>query len=124
MRPSRSVRVLIALFNTIAAAGLALYGSSLPAHLRQGDLVTVGWGAAIAAAVALVAVVLDAPLPGWIAVGYLVWAGLLAGVAFAIVFLALAVSLFPLVPRPGGSTAKGVLVAAVAAGALALLRGS
>lgn len=115
--------MFIALFNTAIAVALAAYGSTLPAHARRGDLlITVGWGAAIAAAVALAAVVLELPLPGWVAIGYLLWAGLLAGAALAVVFLALAVSLVPVLPRPGGSTARGLLVAAVTAAGIALLR--
>ena len=122
MRTPRGLRIFIALFNTAAALGLALYGSSLAPAVRRGDLlVMVGWGAAVAAAVALVAVLLEAPLPGWLAIGYLLWAGLLAGVAFALVFLALAVSLAPVLPRPSGSLGRGLLLAGGTAVAIALV---
>lgn len=123
MPAPRPLRVFIALFNALVAIALAAYGTTLPVQAWRGDLlVTVAWGAAIAAGVALIAVLLELPLPGWVAVGYLLWAGLLAGVALAIVFVALAVSLMPVLPRPGGSTGRGLLVAVGTAAAIALIR--
>ena len=126
MRVSRGLRVVIGLFNTVAAGALAAYGSAFPfSFIRREDLafhLTTAWAAAGAAAVATFAIAFDLALPAWIALGYLFWVALLAGHALAIVFLALAISLAPVLPRPGRSLSGGFAVAVVTAAALALLR--
>ncbi len=67
-------------------------------------------------------IAIDLALPAWIALGYLLWAALLAGHPLSLVFLALAVSLAPVLPRPGKSLAFGFAVAAITALAVVVLR--
>lgn len=126
MRASRAARLFIAFFNTLAAAAIAAYGTAFPLPLLEGGQLrfhlTAAWTAALAAALATLAIALDLAVLGWAAVGYLLWVSLLAGHAFSLVFLALAVSLAPVLPRPGGSLGTGLAIAALAAAALTLLR--
>ncbi len=126
MRASRGLRLFVGVFNTLAAAALAAYGSAFPfAFVRQTELafhLTTAWGAAGAAAIATLAIALDLAILGWIALGYLLWVALLAGHALSLIFLALAVSLSPVLPRPGGSLFQGVAIAAITALAIVFLR--
>ena len=124
MLAPRPIRFFVALFDALAAVGVAAYGSALPL-VRGGDLplhLTASWGAVLAALLALVAVTFDLAILGWIAVGYLLWAGLLAGHALSLLFVALAISLAPVVPRPGGSLLQGVVVALGTAAVIAVVR--
>lgn len=127
MRAGRRLRLFIGVFNTLAAAALAAYGTAFPfPFLRSVDLpfqLTASWAAAGAAALATLAIALDLALLGWVALGYLLWAALLAEHALSLVFLALALSLAPVLPRPGGSLVEGLAVAMITAVAVALLRG-
>jgi hypothetical protein len=123
---SRGARFFIASINTAAAAGLAAYTSAFPiAFVRRPELgfhIASSWVAVAAAFGAAVAVALDLALLGWIAVGYLLWLALLAGHALSLVYLALAVSLAPVLPRPDGSLAQGLAIAAITALAVVTLR--
>lgn len=74
------------------------------------------WGSAAAAALAAAVVVAGGPAAlGWAAVGYVAFAGLLVAARPHVILLALAVALIPLVPRPHGSLALGLLVAVAVA---------
>ncbi len=125
MRVSRPLRLGIGLFNTLAACALAAYGGALPLALsRRGELafhLTTAWGAALAAGVATIAIALDLATLAWIALGYLLWVSVLAGHAFSLVFLALALSLAPVLPRPRGSLFGGLALAGVTALAISVL---
>jgi hypothetical protein len=122
----RSARFFIGAFNTVAAAALAAYSSAFPfAFVRRPELafhIATSWLAALAAFAATIAIALDLAVVGWAAVGYLLWIALFAGHALSIVYLALAVSLAPVVPRPRKSLAEGLAIAAIAVVVLILLR--
>ena len=126
MRASRPLRLFIGVFDTLVAAAMAAYGSAFSfVFVRRAELnfhVTTAWAAAGAAALATVAIALDLAVVAWIALGYLLWAALLAGHVFSFVFLALAVSLAPALPRPGHSLARGVLVALLTAVVITVVR--
>lgn len=123
---SRGVRVFIGSFNTVAAVGLAAYGAARPfAFIPRAQLAfhaTTSWFAALAALVATIAIAFDLAVVAWVAVGYLLWIGLLAGHALSLVYLALALSLVPVVPRPQGSLWQGLAVAAITALAITMIR--
>lgn len=125
MRASRALRLFIGAFNTVAAAAIAAYGTAVPVpSLRSEDLTLhlgTAWGAVVAAAIATLSIALGLALVGWAAIGYLLWLALFAGHAFSLVFLALAISLAPVVPRPGGSVWQGLAVAAATTVLLVLL---
>lgn len=113
----RWARLLVVVVNTFAAIGVAAYASASPIARRHDAALhlSAAWGAALAAILALVAVVVDAATLGWVAVGYLLWAAVLGASSLGVVFLALAVSLMPVVPRPRGSLGQGLIVAFVTA---------
>lgn len=114
---SRSLRLFVAAFDALIALGLAAFGTAVP-ELRRAELfshLAGAWGAALAALLAFVAVASDRPFVGWGAVGYLLWAALLSEHAFGLAFLALALSLAPVLPRPGGSLLRGLGMALVVA---------
>jgi hypothetical protein len=122
----RGARFFIGAFNTVAAAALAAYSSAFPfAFIRRPELafhLATSWLAALAALAATVAIALDLAIVGWIAVGYLLWIALLAGHALSIVYLALALSLAPVLPRPQRSLGQGLAVAAITALVIAIAR--
>ncbi|HYY54078.1 MAG TPA: hypothetical protein VFA01_01745 [Candidatus Dormibacteraeota bacterium] len=126
MPVSRGARFFIGAFNTAAAVALAAYSSAFPLQLvRRPELafhVTTSWLAALAALAATAAIAFDLAVVGWVAVGYLLWIALLAGHALSLLYLALAVSLAPVVPRPEKSLAQGFAIAAITVVVLVLLR--
>lgn len=74
------------------------------------------WGSAVAAiVVALVVAVRGSGAVAWVAIGYLLYAALLAATQATVFILALAVALVPIAPRPRGSLAYGILIATAAA---------
>ena len=124
----RAARFLVAAFDTAVAAGLAGYTSAFPlAFVRRSELTfhaTTSWLAVLAALVATVSIAADLALLGWIAIGYLVWLALFAGHALWLLYLALAVSIAPVLPRPRRSLGRGLAIAAVTAVALLLFHES
>lgn len=123
MRAPRPLRIFVALFNTIVALALAGFINIGPQALRPEVAAAspLTWWVAGAAATALLAVLLDAAVLGWMAIGFLLFAAL-SGVVLpvGVLFLALAVSLTPVLPRPGGSVLAGLLIAAGTAAAVAV----
>lgn len=74
------------------------------------------WGSAGAAALAAMVVATRGPATiAWIAIGYIVFAALLAVDPPQLIVLTLAVALMPVVPLPRGSLALGLTIAAGAA---------
>ncbi|HET8568243.1 MAG TPA: hypothetical protein VFM93_04585 [Candidatus Limnocylindria bacterium] len=74
------------------------------------------WGSAAAAAVAAMVVAIGgSPYIGWTAIGYILFAGLLALGRPQLVVLSLAVALMPVMQRPRGSLLLGLAVAALGA---------
>ena len=106
-------RTWVAAFDAVA---MAIY-----AYLNTGgfgDLVPdlVLWGSAAAASMAAFVVATNGPgTLGWIAIGYVLFAGLLVLDRPEVLLIALAVALMPVVQRPRRSLALGIVVAALAA---------
>jgi hypothetical protein len=107
------VRAAVAAFDAVA---MAVY-----AYLQTGGFGNPGidlmlWGSAVAAAVAAFVVATNGPATlGWIAIGYILFAGLLLTESPQLLLVALAIALIPVVQRPRGSLAIGILVATVSA---------
>ncbi len=109
---SAGVRAGIAAFDAVA---MAVY-----AYLATGGFGNFGtdlilWGSAAAAALTAFVVSTNGPaILGWIAIGYILFAGLLIA-GPELVLIALAFALMPVVQRPRGSLALGISTAAVSA---------
>lgn len=85
---------------------------------RIGDPVgdVVFWGSAAAAALAAMVVAMKGPATiAWVAIGYIVFAGLLAVDPPQLIVTSLAFALMPLVPRPRESLAIGLTIASATA---------
>ena len=110
---SPTIRAAVAAFDAVAMAVFA--------YLRTGGFGNPGidlvlWGSAAAAAVTAFVVATNGPaVLGWIAIGYILFAGLLLTEAPQLLLLALAIALMPVVQRPRGSLAVGIVVATVSA---------
>ena len=109
---SAGLRAGIAAFDAVA---MAVY-----AYLATGGFGNFGtdlilWGSAAAAAITAFVVSTNGPaILGWIAIGYILFAGLLIA-GPELVLIALAVALMPVLQRPRGSLALGISTAAVSA---------
>ena len=109
---SSTLRAGVAAFDAVA---MAVY-----AYVATGGFGNIGtdlilWGSAVAAAVAAFIVSTNGPaVLGWIAIGYILFAGLLIA-GPELVLIALAVALMPVVQRPRDSLALGITVAALSA---------
>jgi hypothetical protein len=109
---SSTVRAGIAAFDAVA---MAVY-----AYLATGGFGNLGtdlilWGSAAAAALAAFVVSTNGPAAlGWIAIGYILFAGILIA-GPELVLITLAVALMPVVQRPRGSLVLGISIAVVAA---------
>lgn len=109
---SAGLRAAIAAFDAVA---MAVY-----AYMATGGFGNFGtdlilWGSAAAAALAAFVVSTNGPaILGWIAIGYILFAGLLIA-GPEVVLIALAFALMPVLQRPRGSLAIGISTAAVSA---------
>jgi len=111
---TRTLRLFAAAFDTVAMAGVAYVdtGGRFARDLAEYVL----WGSVVAAALCtLVIATSGAAGLAWAAIGYVAFGGVLTSGSphWGLVLLALA--LMPLVPRPNGSLAYGLGIAAVAA---------
>lgn len=110
---SPTVRAAVAAFDAVAMAVLA--------YLQTGGFGNPGidlmlWGSAAAAAIAAFVVATNGPaVLGWIAIGYILFAGLLLTDAPQVLLIALAIALMPVVQRPRNSLAFGIVVATLSA---------
>ncbi|HTJ61080.1 MAG TPA: hypothetical protein VL333_07825 [Candidatus Saccharimonadales bacterium] len=110
---SPTLRASVAAFDAVAM--------SVFAYLQTGGFGNPGidlmlWGSAAAAAVAAFVVATNGPgLLGWIAIGYILFAGILLTDAPQLLLIALAIALMPVVQRPRNSLAIGVVVATLSA---------
>jgi hypothetical protein len=110
---SANLRAGVAAFDAIAM--------SIYAYLQTGGFGNPGidlmlWGSAAAAAIAAFVVATDgAAVLGWIAIGYILFAGLLLTTAPQLLLVALAVALMPVVQRPRSSLAFGIVIATISA---------
>jgi hypothetical protein len=74
------------------------------------------WGSAAAAALAAMVVATKGPATiAWVAIGYIVFAGLLAVEPPQLIVTSLAFALMPVVPRPRDSLAIGLTIASATA---------
>ena len=109
---SSTLRAGVAAFDAIAMAVYAYVATGGFGNVAT-DLIL--WGSAAAAAIAAFVVSTNGPaVLGWIAIGYILFAGLLI-TGPELVLVALAVALMPVVQRPRGSLAIGIVVAALSA---------
>jgi hypothetical protein len=110
---SPTIRAAVAAFDAVAMAVFA--------YLQTGGFGNPGidlmlWGSAAAAAVAAFVVATSGPsVLGWIAIGYVLFAGVLLTDAPQLLLLALAIALMPVVQRPRNSLALGIVVATLSA---------
>ncbi len=110
-------RTLVAVFDATAMAVYALYVTGGRFGGALADLVM--WGSAAAAAVAAMVVATRGPATlAWIAIGYILYAGLLVLEVPHLIVTSLAFALMPIVPRPRESLALGLTVASGTALAL------
>ena len=111
---TRTTRALAAGFDAVVMVFAAYAETGGRFALVSADLVL--WGSAIAAALCAYLAWSDHwPEVAWIAIGYVLFGALLTRGSPHWILLGLAVALMPLVPRPRGSVALGLGVAAVAA---------
>jgi hypothetical protein len=110
---SPTLRAAVAAFDALAMAAFA--------YLQTGGFGNPGidlmlWGSAAAAAVAAFVVATNGPaIMGWIAIGYILFAGILLTDAPQLLLVALAIALMPVVQRPRNSLAFGIVVATLSA---------
>lgn len=110
----RTARIGVATFDAavMTVAAYQITGGRIGQPLADEVL----WGSAIAASVVALVVAVDGPaVVAWAAIGYVLHAALLATEQPNLVLLALAIALMPVVPRPRGSLAFGIVVATAAA---------
>lgn len=119
-RIGKAARFFAAGFDA-AAMGVLAYtetGGRFAASLTEYLL----WGSVVGAAVcALVIATERLPELAWIAIGYVLFGGLLTSGSPHYGFILLALALAPMVPRPRGSLALGIGVAAASAFAARVL---
>ncbi|HSW95834.1 MAG TPA: hypothetical protein VLI88_06720 [Patescibacteria group bacterium] len=110
---SPTLRASVAAFDAVAMAVFA--------YLQTGGFGNPGidlmlWGSAAAAAVAAFVVATNGPgVLGWIAIGYILFAGILLTDAPQLLLVALAIALMPVVQRPRNSLAFGIVTATLSA---------
>jgi hypothetical protein len=96
--------VAMAVYAYVATGGFGNFGTDL-----------ILWGSAAAAALTALVISTNGPAAlGWIAVGYILFAGVLVA-GPELVLIALAVALMPVLQRPRGSLALGISISLVAA---------
>jgi hypothetical protein len=118
---TKTLRLFAAAFDTVAMAGVAYVETG--GHLAQDLAEYVLWGSVLAAAVCAVVIATNGAALAWVAIGYVVFGGLLTAGSPHWGLMLLALALMPLVPRPSGSVALGLGIAAVAAFASRLIIG-
>ncbi len=113
-RMGKTARFLVAGFDTAAMGVLAFNetGGRFAASLADYTL----WGSVLAAAICAIVILADSLAPlAWIAIGYMLFAGLLTQGSPHFGFVLLALALAPMVPRPRASLIPGSGIAAVSA---------
>lgn len=109
-----SARLVTAAFDAIAMVAVAFTitgGSFADPHA---DLVL--WGSAAAAVVAAITVLTGgSAVVGWMAVGYVLFAAILAAVRPVPLLFLLAVAYMPILDRPRGSVALGLAISVLTA---------
>jgi len=119
-RTGKAARSVAAGFDTIAMGALAY--SATGGEIAATATEWVLWGAVLAAAVCMLVIALDGPPEiAWVAIGYVLFGGLLTSGSPHFGFILLALALAPMVPRPRDSLTLGLGIAAVAAVASRIL---
>ena len=114
MRLSKLARFFCAGFDTVAMGGIARLETNGRFPETLGDYVL--WGSVLAAAIcAIVIATSSLATVAWVAIGYVLFGGLLTPSSPHIGFVLLALALMPLVPRPRDSLSLGIGIAAVSA---------
>jgi len=113
-----SARAVAAAFDAIAMVAVAFTVTGGSLADREVDLVI--WGSAAAAVVAALTILTRGPATlGWVAVGYVLFAAVLAAVRPVPLLLLLAVAFMPILDRPRGSLLLGAGISILAAVAIA-----
>ena len=113
-RMGRAARLFAAGFDTVAMGVLAYNetGGRFAATFTEYVL----WGSVLAAAICTLVILLESLAPiAWMAIGYVLFGGLLTQGSPHFGFVLLAIALAPMVPRPRGSLSLGIAIAAVSA---------
>ena len=113
-RLGKAARFFAAGFDTVAIGVLAFNetGGRFAATFAEYVL----WGSVIAAAICAVVILVDGLAAiAWVAIGYILFGGLLTQGSPHFGFVLLALALGPMVPRPRDSLALGIGIAAVSA---------
>ncbi len=119
-RTGKAARSVAAGFDTIAMGALAYNTTGGPVAATATEWVL--WGAVLAAAVCTLVIAFDGPPEiAWVAIGYVLFGGLLTSGSPHFGFILLALALAPMVPRPRDSLTLGLGIAAVAAVASRIL---
>lgn len=113
-----TLRAVVASFDAIAMVALAFTVTG--ASLADPTTNVIVWGSAAAAVAAALVVLTRGPaMLGWAAVGYVIFAALLVSARPVPLLLLLAVAFMPILERPRGSLALGLVIALFTAGILA-----
>jgi hypothetical protein len=113
-RMGRTARFLAAAFDTAAMGALAINETGGRIVVTFTEYVL--WGSVLAAAIcALVILVEGLAALAWIAIGYVLFGGLLTQGSPHFGFVLLALALAPMVPRPRESLSLGIGIAAASA---------
>ena len=110
----KAARFFAAGFDTVAIGILAFNetGGRFAASFAEYVL----WGSVVAAAICALVILMENLAPvAWIAIGYVLFAGLLTQGSPHYGFVLLALALAPMVPRPRSSLILGIGIAAVSA---------
>lgn len=110
---SHGVRAAVAAFDALAMAAFA--------YVQTGGFGSLGvdlmlWGSAAASAITAFVIAMDGPaVVGWIAIGYILFAGILLTDTPQLLVVALAIALMPVLQRPRSSLALGIAIATISA---------
>ena len=113
-RMGKAARFFAAGFDAIAIGVLAWSetGGRFAATFTEYVL----WGSVLAAAVCALVILVEGLAPlAWVAIGYILFGGLLTPGSPHFGFVLLAIALAPMVPRPRASLSLGIGIAAVSA---------
>jgi hypothetical protein len=111
---SHFTHTLVAAFDAAAMSIFAYINTA--GSFGQLDTDILLWGSAGAASLAAFVVATNGPgVLAWTAIGYILFAGILVTERPELILVALAIAFMPVLPRPRGSLALGIVVAVVAA---------
>jgi len=113
-RMGKAARFFAAGFDAAAIGALAW--SETGGRFAATFIEYVLWGSVVAAGICAIVILVESLAPlAWIGIGYILFGGLLTQGSPHFGFVLLALALAPMVPRPRGSLALGIAIAAVSA---------